>query len=61
MSPSGLHKTRRNHLERQGNVWSGVVALVLLGMLTVALVASEMNGNTASPAAPAATYVIAGQ
>ncbi|MEM9322736.1 MAG: hypothetical protein AAGA41_07870 [Pseudomonadota bacterium] len=46
--------------ERRGNVWSGIVAMVLLAMFTIALISSEIDATGDSARAPVAT-VIAGQ
>ncbi|MEM9173413.1 MAG: hypothetical protein AAGA84_11995 [Pseudomonadota bacterium] len=50
-----------NRRERQGNVWSGAVAMVLLGMLAVALISSEMDTDDDRSRAPAVSAIIAGQ
>ncbi len=47
--------------ERQGNAWSGVVALALLAMFALALVASEIDSMTPNGANAPTTTVIAGQ
>ena len=48
--------------ERHGNVWSGVVALVLLGLFAVALVSSELDADRARDGGGTALpTVIAGQ
>lgn len=47
--------------ESRGNVWSGVVALALLAMFTVALIASETDSRGDSKASAPTTMVIAGQ
>ena len=46
--------------EQHGNVWSGVVALVLLAMFAIALISSEIEATGETRSAPVAT-VIAGQ
>lgn len=46
--------------ERRGNVWSGVVAMVLLAMFALALISSEIEATGEPGRAPVAT-VIAGQ
>ena len=46
--------------QRRGNVWSGVVALVLLAMCALALVTSELDNAEAHSRAPVVS-VIAGQ
>ena len=51
--------TRRDY-ERRGNVWSGIVAMVLLAMFAIALISSEIESTGESTRAPVAT-VIAGQ
>ncbi len=47
-------------VERRGNVWSGIVAMALLAMFTIALISSEIESTGDSARAPVAT-VIAGQ
>ncbi len=47
-------------VERRGNVWSGVVAMVLLAMFAIALISSEIEATGEPGRAPVAT-VIAGQ
>ena len=47
-------------VEHRGNVWSGLVALVLLAMFAIALISSEIQATDTAAAAPVAT-VIAGQ
>ncbi|MEL6868926.1 MAG: hypothetical protein AAFO81_03910 [Pseudomonadota bacterium] len=49
------------HSARKGNVWSGVVALVLLGMFTLALISSELAATDASSEGSRLPTVIAGQ
>ena len=52
---------RADHeVERRGNVWSGVVAMVLLAMFAIALISSEIEATGDPARAPVAT-VIAGQ
>ncbi len=46
--------------EQRGNVWSGIVALVLLALFTIALVSSEIQSTGDASRAPVAS-VIAGQ
>ena len=46
--------------EHRGNVWSGVVALVLLALFAIALISSEIEATGETRSAPVAT-VIAGQ
>ncbi|MEL7296019.1 MAG: hypothetical protein AAGJ86_00080 [Pseudomonadota bacterium] len=46
--------------EHRGNAWSGVVALALLAMFTVALIASE-SATDAEESHDAVAIVIAGQ
>jgi hypothetical protein len=49
-----------HEVERRGNVWSGVVAMVLLAMFAIALISSEIQGTGEPGRTPVAT-VIAGQ
>ena len=49
-----------HEVERRGNVWSGIVAMVLLAMFAVALISSEIEATADPTRAPVAT-VIAGQ
>ena len=49
-----------HEVERRGNVWSGVVAMVLLAMFAIALISSEIEATGEPGRAPVAT-VIAGQ
>ncbi|MFK8052591.1 MAG: hypothetical protein AB8F65_06425 [Woeseiaceae bacterium] len=47
--------------ESRGNAWSGVVALALLAMFTVALIASEADSHGMEEAGQNTGIVIAGQ
>lgn len=49
-----------HEVEHRGNVWSGVVAMVLLTMFAIALISSEIEATGEPGRAPVAT-VIAGQ
>ena len=48
--------------ERNGNVWSGAVAMVLLGLFVIELDSSELDaGQRTQTAGPVAPALIAGQ
>ncbi|MEM7613153.1 MAG: hypothetical protein AAF270_15825 [Pseudomonadota bacterium] len=53
--------TEDHRQQRQGNIWSGVVALALLAMFALALVASEIESTAPDGVANSAKTAIAGQ
>ncbi|MEO0574519.1 MAG: hypothetical protein AAF004_03585 [Pseudomonadota bacterium] len=61
MSVSKQQRAVLQHAERQGNAWSGVVALVLLGMFALALVSSELDATDQQRDHNPTRTIIAGQ